>query len=379
MRILMLGGTGVLSTDILNECISSNYEVYVLNRGHHSCTNHPNVHVIVGDIRNISSVSSRLTCRKYDVVIDFLSYNAEHLESTYSWLAGFCDQYIFLSSACVFRRAYNDGIIVENSPKPNQLLDYSINKYAAESCIRELYSKFKTPYTIVRPYITYGDTRVPVGIAPLARYHWTIIGRMLANKPFFIWGDGSNKCTLMHTRDFAYNFIQLLLNKKAYNEDVNLVGNEVHTWHDVLKLIYKSLNIVPQIIDVPITKLCTLLPEYEQFILGDRSLDAVFDNSKLKSIIPDYKQSISLEEGIKSTIEYYKQSHYLDGIDYVYDARVDRMLAKSGLLSSYQKQSLKFIDYIGTATLAQKVKYAKYRYVNDQIRYFIGHIISKIR
>jgi hypothetical protein len=136
---------------------------------------------------------------------------------------------------------------------------------------------------------------------------------------------------------------------------------------------------VPQIIDVPITKLCTLLPEYEQFILGDRSLDAVFDNSKLKSIIPDYKQSISLEEGIKSTIEYYKQSHYLDGIDYVYDARVDRMLAKSGLLSSYQKQSLKFIDYIGTATLAQKVKYAKYRYVNDQIRYFIGHIISKIR
>lgn len=174
MKVLLLGGTGVLSTDILLECVNRGYETFVLNRGNHSSLIPKEAILIKGNIRNKKEVSEVLHNLFFDVVVDFLSINPYDLKSSFEFFESRCLQYVFISSACAFRRAHEDGILIESSPKPNINLPYSVNKFECEKYLMDREEK-KCNYTIIRPYITYGDTRIPFGIAPLARYHWTII------------------------------------------------------------------------------------------------------------------------------------------------------------------------------------------------------------
>lgn len=374
MNILVLGGSGVLSSDIVDKCLKDGHQVYIITRGTNPILKRDGLHSIVGNVRDLETLQFEIRKNDYDVVLDFLSYTREHLEYSYYHLANLCKHYIFISSACVFRRAPEDGVISENSIKPNPNLEYGIHKNECEEFLRSNYLKYKCKYTIVRPYITYGDIRIPVGVAPVARYHWTIIGRILSGKPFFIWDDGSNKCTLMHTQDFAYNFCQLLLNERAYNEDVNLVGDDCQSWMDVLTMIYKLCNQNVNIEKVSLNTLCQLLPRYAGYIRGDRSLNAVFDNSKLKSIISDYRQTISLKEGVNRTINYYRTNNYLNGIDYRYDGDIDRMLARVT-----KNRNIKFVDYLGNATVYDKMQYYSHRYFPLRMTVYSDRFIEKLK
>lgn len=330
MNILIIGGTGVLSTDIVLRSLECRHDVTVLNRGHHVSEIPEGVKIIKADVRNIDEVNRKMVGERFDVIVDFLSFTEKDLKTTFGLFKDKCTQYIFISSACVFRRSLEDDILLENSPKPNTNLPYSINKYACEKWLSANSERAKCKYTIVRPYITYGDTRIPFGIAPLARYHWTIVARILNGKPMFLWDNGTAKCTLTHSKDFAYNFVQLYLNEKAYNEDINLVGDYVYTWREMLETLYDILGKNKNnIVSISTNKIVKILPCFKEFLFGDRSLNAVFDNSKLKRIIPDYHQSITLENGIKGTLNYYRKNGYLEGIDFKYDGRLDKLIEQT--------------------------------------------------
>ena len=213
-----------------------------MNRGHYNSQIPQNVTIYKANIRDIEEVKVKVGKEKFDVVIDFLSFNVKHLQTSFEYFRDKCIQYIFISSACVFRRKTEDGILLESSPKPNNELSYSIEKYECEVWLRDNAKETDCKYTIVRPYITYGNTRIPFGIAPLARYHWTIVARIMNDKPMFVWDNGTALCTLTHTEDFAYNFVQLYLNKKAFNEDINFVGDQVYSWQEMLETLYELLD-----------------------------------------------------------------------------------------------------------------------------------------
>jgi len=353
MNVLIIGGTGVLSRDILARSISLDYDVIVVNRGNHKLE--CDVQYIIADIRNESDIKTKLNNYFFDVVVDFVSYTLAQLKQTFSIFENKCKQYIFISSCCVYRRDLNDFPIREDSPKPNPELPYGINKFKCEQFLQSTSHKCK--YTIVRPYITYGDTRIPFALAPLARLHGTIIKRILNNKPLFIWKQFNRTpiCTITHTKDFAIAFCGLFLNEKAFDTDVNIVGDEITSWLDVVKIIYnhlgKSSLAIPEI---SIKDLCEEFPNDSTFFKGDRNLDAIFDNSKIKSLVPDFKQSIFLDSGIKSTIEYYISNECLDGIDYEFDAQLDRLLKRSGF------SGLGYRDYLGNTRLIDRIRYYIY-------------------
>lgn len=361
MKILIIGGTGVLSTDILKRSLECGYNISVLNRGSHNSLIPKEVVIYKANIRNIDEVQAQIGNQKFDVIIDFLSFKVKDLENTFEFFKDKCTQYIFISSACAFRRNAEDGILVENSPKPNKNLPYSIDKYECENWLIHHAPKTNCKYTIVRPYITYGDTRIPFGIAPLARFHWTIVARILHDKPMFLWDNGIAKCTLTHTEDFAYNFVQLFQNEKVFNEDINLVGNQVYSWREMLETLYDLLNKDKKnIISIPTKQISNILPCYKEFLIGDRALDAVFDNSKLKKSIPDFRQSISLKDGLNKTLEYYRKNNYLDGIDYKYDARIDKLIATTNGIK------YGFIDYLNTHSTKERIIYNVYKNLSER-------------
>lgn len=369
MKILIIGGTGVLSTDIVLRSLECGHDVVVLNRGHHVSEIPKGVRLITADVRNVDDVRSKINEECFDVIIDFLSFNERDLKVSFDFFKDKCTQYIFISSACVFRRKPEDGILLEDSPKPNTNLFYSVNKYACEKWLLSNSKYTKCKYTIVRPYITYGNTRIPFGIAPLARYHWTIVARILNDKPMFLWDDGTAKCTLTHTKDFAYNFVQLYLNERAYNEDVNFVGDQVYTWREMLEALYDILGKNKNdIVSIPTGQIAKILPCYKEWLIGDRSLNAVFDNSKLKRIIPDYRQAITLENGIRATINHYQKNGYLDGIDFKYDGRLDKLIE----LATGKK--FKYIDYLGTNCNNDRRDYYLYRNLPEKLLTFLKSV-----
>jgi len=365
MNILLIGGTGVISTEIMNLCIDRGFSVYLLNRGNNKQLINSQAILIQEDINKVEEVRKKIDSFFFDVVVDFLSYNEDQLGRSLSIFRGKCKQYVFISSVAVYDREGVDDLIAEdNCHMPNRLWDYSVNKLICEDLLKSKCNEWNIKYTIVRPSVTYGDTRIPYGITPNYGYHWTLISRILNNKPIITWGGGNNICTLTHSEDFAKGFIGLLGNDSAYNEAFHIVGSEQYTWLEVLTMISKILKKDYIAIDIPVEFIASKSPYLEGVLIGDRAVDARYDNSKIKSVVNNFDSSITLEDGLRRTINFYKENNYVRGIDYSWDADMDRIISsylKKNNSKLLKSTSLSFIDYIG-GTYKDRIRYYMYRY-----------------
>lgn len=355
MEVLLLGGTGTLSTDIMLLSLQKGHSVYILNRGNSNQNVPQHVKILKADIKNSDSVISAIESLHFDVVVDFLSRTSNDLEHTYIIFKDICKQYIFISTACVYKRE-EDQIIAENSEMPNINWSYNIEKFECEQKLKELASKHI--YTIVRPYITYDRKRIPYGITP-ADYQqgWTIIGRFLAHKPMFIWNDGNNTCTLTSAKDFAEGVVGLFMNPKAKNESFHITSNEVLTWNEVLHTLKDVLNSKSEIIHIPVKEIIKDFPEYKGMLLGDRTLNAHFSNKKIREAVPSFNPTPKLKDEITCIIQNYRDNRYFKGIDYVWDAKVDR------LISRYYPNNTKFVDYLQMHSRRDYTIYLLHRYL----------------
>lgn len=339
MKVLLLGGTGTLSFEVLRQSLQRGYALSILNRGNNNCIIDKNVCTYIADLKQSDKVLSALDGNTFDVIVDFFSRTKEDIANLFPLFSKRCEQYIFISSACVYCRSnISLDSISENTPKPNTLWSYNINKYEAEQMLVLLSRLYKRCYTIVRPYITYDDWRIPFGIAPAYRYHRTLIERIRNKKPMFLWDEGRNYCTLTYSSDFAEALVGLFLNPKAMNEDFHITSDYCYTWKDVLLALYNQLDMSPNIISIPVSEIIQSLPEYREELVGDRNLNAIFDNKKIKDAVPSLSFKTSLEDGLKKIIDHYDGNNDFE-YDYRYDARLDRMLAKVG------EKGLHYIPY----------------------------------
>lgn len=351
--VLLLGGTGTLSSAVLNQALSNDYKITIMNRGQRKKTLPKEIEQIKCDFTNRVELERIFADKRYNVVVDFLSRKEEDIERIYPLFAKRCRQYIFISSACVYRRASHDFPLTETSAKPNLDWLYNIQKYECEIVLRELSKKEESVYTIIRPYITYDDERIPMGLTPAYQFHRTIIERMRAGKPWLLWNDGKAITTITHAEDFARAVVGLFENKKAYNEDFHVTSRFHCTHKELAELVFRKLNITPNIVSFNTEDIINVLPEYKGMLLGDRSLDAIFDNSKLLSAIPSFTFNISIEQGIERVLNYWEKSTNYN-YDYSFDARLDRLICK--------KKRVQYIHY-KNAPLKSKFTYYCYRYL----------------
>lgn len=333
MRVLLLGGTGTLSTAICRLAVNEGIEVSVLNRGNNNSKLPEGVTIYKGNFHSKQDLLQCLEHGKYDVIIDFLSRIPSDIEHVYSIFSNSCQQFIFISSACVYRRNKEDFPIKETSPKPNKDWSYNIEKYNCEKRLIELSKSSGSYYTIVRPYITYNEERIPLGIAPLYKYHRTLIERFKAGKPWFVWDEGKAITTVTYVEDFAKGVVGLFLNENAENEDFHITGDFSYTQKQLIEIILKRLSSKSRVLNISTTDIVDCLKEYKQMMDGDRVLDAVFDNSKIKAAVPELVFNTDIEKGLEKIINHWTISEPL--YDYSFEARIDRMLSKNGIKTSF--------------------------------------------
>lgn len=350
MNALFLGGTGLLSGATLKVALTQGWEMTVLNRGRRNGEVPACVESLKGDFTDASQLKRLMDGREFDVIVDFLSREPKDIQRVFPLLKSKCKQYVFISSACVYCRSSEDFPIREDSPKPNRQWSYNVEKYECEELLKKLSAEWDGHYTIVRPYITYDSHRIPFGIAPAYELHRTLLERLKSKKPLCLWDGGEARITLTFAGDFAKGLAGLLMNEKAFDEDFHITSGFTYQWKDVVEILSKKLGVNFQFASCPSSTMAEVMPNEREMLVGDRRLDAIFDNSKIKDAVPDLAFETDLETGLDIIIDEYSRSNHYE-YDYVYDALMDRLCMQQGIRTRYVRyphtaRSMRFVYWL---------------------------------
>lgn len=377
MKILIVGGTGVLSSAVVKEAIKQGIEVTVINRGLHRELSE-GVILIKSDKDDFNNIISHIKDKQFDAIIDFLCFTDVETAKSFNFYKNFTKQYFFISSCAVYDTR-KKGIKNEDSAKVLPIWKYSIDKWASEKSLVKLAIDAKINYTIIRPCITYDDTRIPYGITPHYGYHWTLVERIKHDKPIIRWNEGENRSSMMRVEDFAVGVVGLVGNKKAMNQVFNICGDEAPTFNEVLAVLEKWIGKKVITFDVTSEFYADEVPSKKGEILGGRALDAVCCNEKIKDAVPAFRQNISLEQGVKMTLQAYNDKNYQRGIEWAFDAECDRVIRdwcnQKGI--DFSQYNVGFIDYLGNASNDDKKEY-KLEFNKDKTYSKIYRLLNKV-
>lgn len=320
MRVLFIGGSGVISSACTALCLKKGIDLYVLNRGLSSRPIPEGVNKLKADIRNTEQVKKVLADKTFDVVVDWVAYQQKHVKNDFELFKNITKQYIFVSSASAYQKPPDKVPIVESDPLENPFWEYSRNKIACENYLMDLYRSENFPVTIVRPSHTYDKTIIPL------HGGFTTITRMIKGKAVIIHGDGTSLWTLTHHRDFAAGFFGLLGNLNTIGEAYHITSDEFLSWNQICGTLADALSVEPNIIHIPSDFIMHYDKEWGDGLLGDKAYCLIFDNSKIKNLYPDYKATISFREGAKEIIGWYLEHQSEVIIDPELDQRMDRII-----------------------------------------------------
>ena len=326
MRVLFIGGTGTISTSISRQLLEQGCELYLLNRGNRNGEFSGRAHEIRGDINDETDIAKKIGDKQFDVVADFIAFNTQALERDYRLFKGKTKQFIFISSASAYQKPLGDYRITEGTPLANPYWEYSRNKIACEEYLMSLYRKETFPITIVRPSHTYNEYGAPLGVHG-NKGSWQVLKRMIDGKPVIIHGDGTSLWTMTHASDFAKAFIGLLGNIHAIGETVQITSDETLTWNQIHEAIAAALNVELNAVHIS-SEFLALCEKYDYTgaLIGDKAHSVVFDNTKLKHLVPGFTATKRFDEGIRETVNYLLSHKEFQVEDIEFDQWCDKII-----------------------------------------------------
>ncbi|GHU73991.1 hypothetical protein FACS1894188_00950 [Clostridia bacterium] len=323
MKVLFIGGTGNISlyiTRLLAE--NPDYEVYLLNRGSKNKGIPANVRIITADIHDENAARAAVGELEFDAVADFIAFTVPDLERDYRIFKGKTKQFIFISSASAYQKPPVSFPITEDTPLINPYWQYSRDKIACEEYLLKLAREENFPVTIVRPSHTYSDE-----INVLSLGGWAALSRLQRGKTIIIPGDGTTLWTLTHSRDFAKAFAGLLGNAHTIGHTLHITSDHALTWNQIYELHARELGVPLKAIHVSSEFICrTHFSDMWGDLIGDKSNNGVFDNSKIKKVVPDFNASIRFDQGVKECVARYLSDSELQKPDEEFDKWCDAVI-----------------------------------------------------
>jgi nucleoside-diphosphate-sugar epimerase len=320
MEVLFIGGTGIISSACSRLAVERGIELYLLNRG---LTRRPvpdGAQILKGDIRDRNSAKSALGSRNFDVVVDWIAFVPEHIENDLELFRGRTQQYIFISSASAYQTPPGKLPVTEATPLSNPFWEYSRNKITCEERLIRAYREEGFPITIVRPSHTYDCTSLPM------HGGYTIVERMRKGQKVIVHGDGSSLWVLTHNRDFAKGFVGLLGNSHAIGEAFHITSAELLTWNQIFEIVARAAGVKADIVHVPSEIIARYDSEWGDSLLGDKTHSMIFDNSKIKCVVPDFIATIPFARGAEEIINWYNANPDQQIIDTALNNTIDKII-----------------------------------------------------
>ena len=337
MKVLIIGGTGTISSAITRQLAESGHELWLLNRGTRKDEVPTNVKQITVDINDERTVLASLDGETFDAVCEFIGFIPAQVERDIRLFKGRTRQYVYISSASAYNKPAANHVITEGTTLANPHWQYSRDKIACEELLMKAYREERFPITIVRPSHTYCERGVPVSVHG-PKGSWPVLKRILDGKPVIVQGDGTSLWTLTWNEDFARGFIGLLGNPKAIGEAFQIMSDEQLTWNQIYECVGNALHATPKLYHVASDFLAAVAPkewDFEGNLLGDKSLTVQFDCSKLKRAVPGFCATTRFDEGVRRCVAYLLAHPELQIEEPDFDAWCDRVIdaqeaAKSG-------------------------------------------------
>ena len=304
-KALFIGGTGTISMAITKAVAKDpDWDLYLINRGRRNDEVPENVRLINEDINNEDRIEELIDGERFDCVGEFIGFVPAQLERDHRLFAGRTKQFIYISSASAYNKPCRSYMITEGTALANPYWEYSRNKIFCESILMDKYEKEGFPVTIVRPSHTYDLRSVPLGVHG-NKGSWQVIKRMMEVKPVIIQGDGTSLWTMTYNEDFAKGFTGLMGNPHAIGESFQITSDETLTWNQIYEAIADALDVdfIPYYVS---SEFLASVSDYDYFgsLLGDKSNSVVFDNSKIKRIVPDFKCTVRFDQGVRKALDY---------------------------------------------------------------------------
>ena len=324
MKVLFIGGTGIIRSAVSKLAIARGIDLYHLNRGK-SHRKIEGVKNLLGDIRNVAETKEMLKNYHFDVVVNWISFIPEHVNADIQIFSGITDQYIFISSASAYEKPVSKLPITEDTPLINPYWRYSRDKAECERILKEAYKNTGFPVTIVRPSHTYDNTLIPTD------WGYTILDRMLKGKKIIIPGDGTSLWVMTHNTDFALGFLGLFGKKEALGEAYHITSDELLNWNQIYQMMANELGVELKAVHIPSDYIARFNPEHGAGLLGDKAHSVIFDNSKIKKLVPEFQCKVPFLEGVKDIIAWYKNNPDWQIVNEEINKSVDE------IISAYEK------------------------------------------
>jgi nucleoside-diphosphate-sugar epimerase len=325
MKVLFIGGTGLISTACASLAVEKGVQLTLLNRGTSMRSPVTGANLLQADIHDPVSLRKALTGQDFDTVVDWIAFTPEDIQRDIDLFTGKTGQFVFISSASAYQTPVSNLPIRESTLLDNPFWEYSRNKIACEELLVREYRTNKFPFTIVRPSHTYDQTSVPV------EGGYTVIDRMLKGKPVIVHGDGTSIWTLTHNTDFAKGLVGLLGNPRARGETFHITSDEWLTWNQIYQTLAEAAGVTPQLVHIPSDLIAAYDSTIGDSLMGDKTHCAIFDNTKIKQVVPEFSATTPFVRGAEQIIAWHQADPIHQKVDPAFNDLCER------LLTNYQK------------------------------------------
>ena len=329
MKILFVGGTGIISTASTALAAKRGLDITVLSRGQHASELPPGVKTLIADV-NDPALIQKLEHDSFDAVVDWIAFTPADIERDLKLFRGRTRQFVFISSASAYQKPQTHYLMTESTALANPYWDYSRNKIACEERLMQAYRDEGFPVTIVRPSLTYGETLIPL-VLNSWQQSYTAVDRMMRGQKLIVPGDGSSLWVITHNTDFAKGLVGLLGHSQAIGHAFHITSDEVLTWDQLFCIVGAAVGVEPRLVHIPSDFIASCLPDKKGTLIGDKSVSVVFDNSKIKRFVPGYCATTSFAEGIQQSLAWFNADPSRKQIDQQVNATMDK------LISTYEK------------------------------------------
>ncbi len=327
MRVLFIGGTGIISSACSALALEHGIELYLLCRGQSPRPIPPGAKVLQGDIRDPGSARAAIGDLKFDAVCNFIAFVPEHVQADIELFAGRTAQYVFISSASAYRKPVCHWPLTESTPLDNPHWQYSRDKIACEEMLLSALRRDGFPATIVRPSHTYDQTLLPFDPYQAG---YTVLQRLRRGKPVVVHGDGTSLWVLTHHADFAKGFVGLLGNPKTIGEAFHITSDEVLSWNEIYSAVARAAGCAPRLVHVPSDIIARHHPQWGAGLLGDKAHSVIFDNTKIKRFVPGFAATIPFARGAEQIVDFYDRNPKFEPVDARVDSLMDQLVERYG-------------------------------------------------
>ena len=339
MKVLFIGGTGIISTASTRLAASRGIDLTLWNRGRRSAGVPDGVKTQAVDVADLQSTAAAIAGQRFDAVVDWIAFTPADIERDLSLFGGRTDQFIFISSASAYQKPSTHYLITESTPLANPFWDYSRNKIACEERLMQAYRDNGFPVTIVRPSLTYGETQITLAVNSWAK-SYTVVDRMRRGKKVIVPGDGSSLWVITHNTDFAKGLVGLLGIPQTMGHAFHITSDEVMTWDQFYRIVAQAAGAEPQLVHMASDFIGACIPTRSGGLLGDKAVSVVFDNSKIKRFVPGYCATVPFAQGIRETLAWFDADPARRQVDEEANARYDK------LIDAYEKGTAEALRYL---------------------------------